>query len=981
MQVDVYTSAGVRAGSGPITTATNWKQVKRLDRLGEFSFQCASTDPQVAQLIAKREVRCIVEGQTVGHGIIDRVENNGEGMLSISGLDIGAELRWRIVGEMDMSTDGWSTSIGVSTVRINEMGNGQNAWLGTKAFDGNTATYPSSNGTTGMDMVDNDRWMYIGGAVPFSKIRTWSSIAASGYGGGTWGYGHWSGNQLQFYTGTLWIPATKTSDTTVAGTNSFGQNGTIEFSTGGTAMQMTTEFGMAGYFLRGRFQAPADRILMYEVQTWGRVPTGTALAQLATAFPAGWSLDTSKGGSTTDGTAVYGKLCGETVLEALGKLSDWTGEHWYLDSDRHVVWIGLAGSASGIRAIAPLQPGDSPGSDVCYINSIRYNAESYDTITRVYPYGGGLGDGKLTLEYSNRTGGTIPGGTQAYVVSSDANGYFVRLEPEPSPQIDASIGFKDITANTSDQPARQNASNALLDVAVTHLGRNSTAKVSYGLSVTNLTGTVNPGDTIRVDYRQYTDGAATFSVNQDLVVLETTTQIDAGGPVITDLTVSTVYEWVKTQDELLAQMAKAAKDMGRYQQPVGVADVRTPTFEVSASPLTVGGGGLVWSSLYGNLGYPGANGAEPLDALYYTPNGVTLSVAGGTVVIDSNGVTLTPEVTDSYSATTALGSRINWGTIKYVGASDNTTGVYSSLNVVNESGCTFDNVTLRAGPTTGGALTYSQMLLDSTYGVQFKFTSTDAYLQLLHGSTTKAKWDASGLLTAGGIQLAGSISPAGANTAGSGTILLPSGGALAMGTAAGRIVFTDAATDALSVMSAYLGVGTLSPAFPVHVAGDGAAAQLVVDSYANGTNMRALANFRAATGSLASPGDVAFGGTIGEVVGAGWAGGAFRNVWSIRGEVQASGTITASSLPTDIVFQTTLNNSVTRAERMRLSGGLGVGYTSPVSAGNIVANAAMSSVGGTYYFVDTSHYLYKDADGSLHYKGGTVDTHLANASS
>jgi hypothetical protein len=134
-------------------------------------------------------------------------------------------------------------------------------------------------------------------------------------------------------------------------------------------------------------------------------------------------------------------------------------------------------------------------------------------------------------------------------------------------------------------------------------------------------------------------------------------------------------------------------------------------------------------------------------------------------------------------------------------------------------------------------------------------------------------------------------------------------------------VFTDGTPDALSVMSARFGIGTLTPAYDIDIVTDASLTGMQATSYNTAPNNRAIVSLRSARGSLATPADVVAGDWVGEVVGAGYSGaattGGFRTTWSMRGVVDA-GTVSETSLPTALVFMTTPDGSVTRAEAMRI---------------------------------------------------------------
>jgi hypothetical protein len=115
-----------------------------------------------------------------------------------------------------------------------------------------------------------------------------------------------------------------------------------------------------------------------------------------------------------------------------------------------------------------------------------------------------------------------------------------------------------------------------------------------------------------------------------------------------------------------------------------------------------------------------------------------------------------------------------------------------------------------------------------------------------------------------------------------------------------------------------LGIGTAAPAFQLHMVKDGGAVFFAADTYATSPSNQPIFFFRSAQGSAASPANVALSDYLMEIVGGGYAGGAFRNTAGINFQIASSGTISATSLPTRMYFETTPDGSVTRTERLSI---------------------------------------------------------------
>ena len=166
---------------------------------------------------------------------------------------------------------GWSPAVAVLTVWIDPyVGTGSSSTLYPLSFDGDLNT-PSKDtpGYTGFDFFDNDKWLYIGSAVPFTHVQAWAEILPGGYGGGLWGVTNPNGPAAQYFNGRNWVGLTIDSDTTIVNGNSFAQAGEITFSLNGGSMGATSEMGRPyTYYIRGRFNAKADRIHIPELHVY-----------------------------------------------------------------------------------------------------------------------------------------------------------------------------------------------------------------------------------------------------------------------------------------------------------------------------------------------------------------------------------------------------------------------------------------------------------------------------------------------------------------------------------------------------------------------------------------------------------------------------------------------------------------------------------------------------------------------------------------
>lgn len=120
--IDIENSAGQRQGSGPITSASQWRYTARMDKAGNFDFVMPASDPKAILVQKKRIARAYarINGAwtEVGAGIIDRIEKqpqaDGSVVLRVSGDDLVRELTYRSVLNLKLYNDGLAVSHSVA---------------------------------------------------------------------------------------------------------------------------------------------------------------------------------------------------------------------------------------------------------------------------------------------------------------------------------------------------------------------------------------------------------------------------------------------------------------------------------------------------------------------------------------------------------------------------------------------------------------------------------------------------------------------------------------------------------------------------------------------------------------------------------------------------------------------------------------------------------------------------------------------------
>lgn len=274
------------------------------------------------------------------------------------------------------------------------------------------------------------------------------------------------------------------------------------------------------------------------------------LTNISAFFPPRWSYDTLNGYNSTEQN-IYALFAGETCLNALVKIAERVGENFRIGSNRKIVWLRNDQPASGIRAIQttnidPIRVEEN--IQACLIRSLTEVKDSYDLFTRIYPFGTGNGRDRLDLFFSTLT---LP---VEYTIDRVLN-YIENNAAVANPDlgvIEKYASFKDIGPISNSEVDLENASNYLAFAAFEDLRRAIAPNKSYNIDVVKLDTIVYPGQTIRVVYFEEEDGVTLIDIDQDLIVLESTIEIDANGVRTSKLQVGTIDRTPKNDLDILS---------------------------------------------------------------------------------------------------------------------------------------------------------------------------------------------------------------------------------------------------------------------------------------------------------------------------------------------------------------------------------------------------------------------------------------------
>ena len=295
--------------------------------------------------------------------------------------------------------------------------------------------------------------------------------------------------------------------------------------------------------------------------------------QLIMAYaPPGWSLDTVNGWDTT-ATAVLHQFSGESVLEALGRLAEMTGEHFRLTDGRKILWMRSDQPSSGIVAV---QDGETislgGNTQVVLFTTLDSVEDVTEVATRITPYGAGDGDARLTLAgatWSPPAGysiDTVNNVITSTVAENPVSFPGVRIDAQPQ-------HWKDITD-----------ANTLAEAAYQWLRKrgNGDEYRSYRIRLSKIDTVLEPGTTIRIIYQRYIDQNSAdwpggiypaVVVDDDFLILEVTNIIDANGARTAEIVVASTDRWPASEAEMILNGLGESTNAYTHTQPVDPGEI------------------------------------------------------------------------------------------------------------------------------------------------------------------------------------------------------------------------------------------------------------------------------------------------------------------------------------------------------------------------------------------------------------------------
>jgi len=711
-------------GDGPIMTATKFERTRPLDRAGTFSFAIPAADPRAVLLQSKRIIYCyaMVKGvrTKLGAGIVDRIDlvpnPSGSVDIAVSGDDLLRELTYRSTAFVEIAD-----SRSKATTRQADYGQRLNVY------------------NERMDIYIEELALLQPGSFVHRKKAL----------------------QIETLQNKIDQTASKLQEQTarLSGTNSAITYYQDLINTRQTRLQiyldeLTLLQPDSLQYQRKLLSIKALQISLDEnkrrlaeqqsrstqpgMDNIQNDPIEDPIMWLMEQAPDNWGVDVINGYDSTE-TPVVASFSGETILSGLIRLANHKGEHFYLGEGRQIVWVRNDYVSSGIRAIQGGHPiALEDNEDVAIIDKLSQSKDSYELISRIYPYGSGNGAIRINLSKTTRT--APPG----FTLNKEEN-YLKRDSTEATyGRIEKYLSWKEISPidNTDDNVIT--AANVLFDAALEHLLRYSEPQRAYSLSVRKLDRVINPGETIRVIYRKVIDGYVAVNIDEELRVLEVKESYDAKGAGVVGLTVSTIDRFPPTDADMVAQQMAQAKLMDSHPQlSMCYASVGPYTRRVDPThpaTFTVRIGGEVVDLSYAILRFR----TDPLRSS-------TISLAGGGGTTTSSG--------SSSTATTSAGGGTNTSsgpsstTTSQAGGAFTSTGEASSKTTTSAGGGTTtssgasSNTTTQAGGAFQSTGSASSMLTTSAGGGTNTSSGASSNTTTQAGGAFQSTGEASSVLT------------------------------------------------------------------------------------------------------------------------------------------------------------------------------------------------------------------------------------------
>jgi hypothetical protein len=320
------------------------------------------------------------------------------------------------------------------------------------------------------------------------------------------------------------------------------------------------------------------------------IPANTTISTIVGTTITMSAAATASATVTLAGAVIYLKFAGESVLSALNKIATTIGHHFCMVSNYTVLWRFKVQPSSGLRIISAGDQALIDNDEVALIEkSLEVVSDTHDIVTRLYPYGSGVGTARITL---NNATATAPAGYTMHIDATPAKSYIQHDAGVVTyGVIERQASFKDSGPAGSlvggDTTEKHTTGNQVLTQAVESLRLSTQPQVTYRFSLVKLDRVINPGETVDLIFRRTVDGYRAMDELVSLVVLESTVQFDADGATrTTAMTVSTLDRWPTSSLETLGGAITQAASMEAHDQIAPRAVLADSTTTVASGTVS-----------------------------------------------------------------------------------------------------------------------------------------------------------------------------------------------------------------------------------------------------------------------------------------------------------------------------------------------------------------------------------------------------------
>jgi len=579
--VDIYNSAGTtKQGDGPIRTLTEWNSHPLLDKSGEFTFTMPADDARRLLLVEKRQAWCYTSHKgvdtLVGAGIIDRIEyqksEQGEpGTVVVSGNDLLYELAGRGVGNLKICEQGY-TYLDSDRGIVGTMTPGSPAWHhAADIHDANLSTYDNIHISV---IQAGFEYLYVGYDARMYKLRVTVGPSPNTYT---------SVLHMQYFsTVNGWVDIT-IADGTSSGGKTLAVTGEITWTDPGADWIRVQAEESAGnwYFVRFHLNSgscPGADIA--EIEAYADIPTTNGIALIMAFAPAGWTTTEH----TVTAKTAYLEFNDNTVLAALQALAEATGEHFRLGSGRDLDWLQTDTADASIRLVSGGSPGAvEANTAVAIIGPLKEIRDAYPLISRIIPYGGGMGTARPTLAQTDKS---PPSG---YTLDTVNN--FLRCDATEGSygRIEKVVSFPNVISLTRDSKTEglKLTSNQLYDAGYEYLKDHKDPQYAYEASVEVFGLALLPGQRVKMECEEWVAGTKVTDINKYVYIMGATHSLNAAGLFTSALEVATVFHKPKTDGDAVVDNIRTVQEIVSQGGSVTVERVITT---ISSDNVDINGG-------------------------------------------------------------------------------------------------------------------------------------------------------------------------------------------------------------------------------------------------------------------------------------------------------------------------------------------------------------------------------------------------------